>query len=44
MGAKGMWSLENQLLGKAIEFTESFEGLPGWQSPTILDVSKTSKQ
>lgn len=27
MGAKGMWSLENQLLGKAVEVSESFESL-----------------
>lgn len=27
MGAKGMGTFENQLLGKAIQFSESFEGL-----------------
>lgn len=35
MGEKGMRSHENQLPGKAMEPSESFEGLQGWQCPTI---------
>jgi len=44
-----MQSVENQLLSKATEFSESFEGLQGWQCPVPSDVcsspdSKNSEQ